>query len=153
MFVYGCLSSVAALVWLIVALISMNVHGLKLWLIETLFIVHGCVLVLTFHRDLRTVLWPTVLQVTSKRTMAAKIILLLAIANVIAWLSSIFVLALQNGKPLAEWALSPFLASCALLSTVYVAMHWAFRPENLFPRGLMQFAANPFGAIVRKLVR
>jgi hypothetical protein len=66
-------------------------------------------------------------------------------------MATIFVLALQSYKAQAEWALSPFLASATLLSGVYIALHWAFRPENLFPRAFLTFAGNPFGAIIRKL--
>jgi len=153
MFVYGCLSSIISLVWLSAALLSVNIHSIKLWLVESLFVFHGCVLVLTFHRNPGTVMWPPVLRITSQRTRAAKVILMLVAANVFVWLIAIFVLVVRNEMPWAEWVLLPFLASCSLLSTVYIALHWGFRPENLFPRAFLKFAGNPFGVIMRKLVR
>ena len=152
-FIYGCLSLIVSIVWLGAAVLSANIHSVSLWLAEGLFILHGCVLVLTFHRRPGTVLWLPVLRITSQRIKAAQAILLVTALNMIGWLTAIFVLALQNYKAQAEWALSPFLASAALLSGVYIALHWAFRPENLFPRAFLTFAGNPFGAIVRRLMR
>ena len=153
LFAYGCVGSIAALLWLSLALAPVEVHRPSLWLIEALFIIHGCVFVLTFHRNPGTVMWPPVVRGTPKRLKSAKLILFLSTANVLVWLISIFVLALRNEKSWAEWAVSPFLASCGLLSTIYVTLHWGFRPENLFSRGFLAFAANPFGAIFRRLVR
>jgi hypothetical protein len=153
MFAYGCLGSMAATIWLSLALAPIELHRPPLWLIESLFMVHGCALVLTFHRNPGTVIWRPVLRVTSKRLKAAQLVLMLSAANVLAWLTSVFVLASQNNRQWAEWALSPFLASCSLLSTIYLALHWGYRPENLFPTWLLSFAANPIGPIVRRLVR
>lgn len=151
--IYGFLSVIISIVWLGAAVMSANIHSVRLLLAEGLFVLHGCVLVLTFHRSPGTVLWLPVLRITSQRILAAQAILLVTALNMIGWLAAIFVLASQNYKAQAEWALSPFLASAALLSGVYIALHWAFRPENLFPRAFLALAGNPFGAIVRRLVR
>lgn len=152
-FVYGCLSLIVSAVWLSAALLSANIGSVSLWLMEGFFVLHGCVLVLTFHTSPGRVLWLPVLRITPQRIKAAQAILLITALNMAGWLAAIFVLALQNYKAQAKWALSPFLASAALLSGVYIALHWAFRPENLFPRAFLTFAGNPFGAIVRRLMR
>lgn len=152
MFVYGYVSSIVALLWLGDALASVNVHPIKFWLTESVFVFHGCVLVLTFHRNPGARLWPPVLKMTSSRVKAARLILLLASANVGGWLSAVLVLALQNNST-ARWALLPFLASCYFLSALYIALHWAFRPENLLPRGFLVFISNPLGMMARKLAR
>lgn len=152
-FVYGCVSSIVCVVWLSAALLSANVRSSSLWLMESLFVLHGCALVLTFHRSSGTVLWLPVLRVTSQRIKAAQAILLITALDMAGWLAAIFVLALQNYKAQAEWALSPFLASAYLLSGVYIALHWAFRQKNLLPRAFLAFVGNPFGAIVRRLLR
>jgi hypothetical protein len=153
MFIYGCVGSIAALVWLSIALAPVEVHRPSIWIIESLFIIHGCSLVLTFHRNPGAVMWQAVLRITPKRLKTAKFVLAVSAANVLVWLITVFVSALQNEKTWAEWALSPFLASCGLLSTIYLAVHWGFRPENLFPRGFLAFAGNPLGTIIKRLVR
>jgi hypothetical protein len=36
-----------------------------------------------------------------------------------------------------------FLASLAMLSSLYIALHWALRPENLFSKGLIGLLSDP----------
>jgi hypothetical protein len=151
-FVYGYISSIVALLWLSDALASVNVHPIRLWLTESLFVFHGAVLVLTFHRTPGPRLWPAALKITASRVKAARVMLLFASANVGGWLAAVFVLALQDNST-AQWALLLFLASCYFLSAVYIALHWAFRPENLLPRGFLLFVSNPLAMTARKLAR
>jgi hypothetical protein len=151
MYAYGCLSSIVAFVWFSAAVLSAYTLGIAVWLGVTLFLVHGCVLVVTFHGSRAP--WLSVLRVTSRRLIAAKTVLLLAALNTLLWTGSIFALGVGEDKPWSGWVLQLFLASYLLLSTIYIALHWAFRPENLFPAAFIALVSNPFGLIVRKLMR
>jgi len=45
------------------------------------------------------------------------------------------------------------MASLAMLSSLYMVLHWAFRPENSFSESFIVFASNPLGYLLTYWVR
>jgi hypothetical protein len=42
------------------------------------------------------------------------------------------------------------MASLGMSSSLYIALHWAFRPENLFSKSFIDFASNPLGYLLTR---
>jgi hypothetical protein len=138
-FIYGCVASAGALVWYLAALAGYAELPQSVWVAEGLALIHVITMVVTFHQRPYRSPWAPVLQVTPKRIRAAKIVLSAVAANFLFCL----VLATSEHRAVSESALSMLLASMALLNTVYIAIHWAFRPRNVFPRQFLDFMSSP----------
>jgi hypothetical protein len=138
-FIYGCVASAGALVWYLAALAGRAELPDSVWVAEGLALIHGITMVITFHRRPYRSPWAPVLQITPKRIRTAKVVLGTAAANFLFCL----VLAISEHRTVSERALSMLLASIMLLNTVYVAIHWAFRPQNVFPRQFLDFMSSP----------
>jgi hypothetical protein len=140
-FIYGCVASALALVWYVASILGYVLWPEGPWVVVSMFVVHGIVMVLTFHRDPARTLWSPLIPITPNRLRAAKAILAAAVANFLLCL----ILMLLGNRPASLRMLSTAFASLALLNMVYVAIHWAVRPENLFPRQLLAFVSSPIG--------
>ena len=138
-FAYGCVASVGAMVWYLTALAGYTELPQNVWIVESLALIHAITMVITFHRRPYRSPWAPVLQVTPQRIRIAKVVLGAVAANFLFCL----ILAISEHRTVSERALSMLLASMALLNTVYIAIHWAFRPQNVFPRQFLDFMSSP----------
>jgi len=111
----------------------------SVWVAESLAAIHGIAMVITFHQRPYRSPWAPVLQVTTKRIRIAKVVLAAVAANFLFCL----VLAISEHRAVSESVLFRLLASMVLLNTVYVAIHWAFRPQNVFARQFLDFMSSP----------
>jgi hypothetical protein len=140
-FIYGCIAFLLSLGWYVMAL-----AGNAFWTVNpataaTVIAIHGCVITLTFHREPFRNHWESVLAVTWRRIKAAKLLLWAAALNFL--LCFAFTLLHEaRGAPL-------IVASLAVLSSAYIVLHWAFRPENLFSEGFLQTIAFPIRLFFR----
>jgi hypothetical protein len=139
-FIYGCVASAGAIVWYVTALVGRAELPQSVWVAESFVVIHAITMVITFYRRTHRSPWAPVLRVTPKRIRIAKVILGAVAANFLFCL----VLAIWERRTVSETALSMLLASMTLLSTVYIAIHWAFRPETLFRSQFVVFIPNPF---------
>ncbi|GEM_PF-3251683 len=139
-FTYGCLSSMGVFIWYVNAFLGRTQLPASVWIVEAFFVVHAIVMLMTFHRRPGASLWAPVLTVTPNRIRIGKLLLLIAMIN---FLMCAVIVALHNRASSAK-ELTMALTSLALLNTIYIAVHWAFRPENLFPSSLLVFISNPF---------
>jgi hypothetical protein len=137
-FVYGCTASLGALVWYFASLAGYRILPQSVWVFAVFFSIHGIAMVITFYRRPWNP-WKPVLKVTPERIRIAKLLLALVAAN---FLFPLAVVVSEHGG-VSERALSMALTSLVLLNTVYIAIHWAIRPENLFPSWFLSFISNP----------
>jgi hypothetical protein len=145
-FVYGCATSLLSLMWLVLALRG-NASDPNPALPAVVALVHGGALLMTFHRNPLEPRRRPLLSITLRRIAAAKVILGVAILNFVICLAATW-LAGQEPAIFADGA-SVSLASLALVSSIYIALHWAFRPENLFSEGFLRTAAFPLWFLFR----
>jgi hypothetical protein len=142
-FGYGCMGSLVFLVWHFAALAGDPVLPKSVWTVEAIFLLHGSAMLATFHRNLLRTPTPPVLVVTRKRQRLARFLLGSATLYFSVFLA-LFVWAELTGNPTLGVRVTPLaLTSFAVLNTVYIALHWAFRPENILPQRLLRIASNP----------
>ncbi len=139
-FIYGCVASVGALVWYLAALAGRAGLPGNVWAVESIAAVFAITMVITFQRRPVRDPWLPVLRITPERIRMAKFFLAVVTANFVV--CTLVAFAWENWVG-AERALSMVLTSLMLLYAVYIAMHWAFRPQNLFPGGFLTFISNP----------
>ena len=80
-FIYGCVASVGAMFWYLTALAGYAELPQSVWVAESLVLIHGITMVITFHRRPNRSPWAPVLQVTPKRIRIARVVLGAAAAN------------------------------------------------------------------------
>jgi|SRR6185312_12919292 len=153
----GCLASALALIWYAAVLLGRNPRWpfpSDIGRIEALFAVWGLVMFATFYRNPRPI-WKPLIEVTSGRVKAARLLLACALINCLVWLvTCLGLLALHIHGPL-PWMFCLLASTVIVLNAVYIAIHWAFRPENLFSERFRRFADDPlifviFGLVLRR---
>ena len=147
MFWYGCVSAVVGAVFQYVSLTSTapNLEG-RSNVFVTLFGVHLLALAVTLIIDPRRLPWPTALPVTRGNLVAGRLLLSAAVLNVVLGIGHL-VISRNAGEQLTAEMFAGLFASMVLCTAIYIALHWAFRPENLLPRPVMtvaSFLANPW---------
>ncbi|MBN9659008.1 MAG: hypothetical protein J0H49_12565 [Acidobacteria bacterium] len=148
LFVYGCAGSGLCLGFLVWLGWSQRVPAMHLnWFLGG-FAVHACVLCATFQPYARSAYWSPVLRPTARSIRMARRTLFLAAALVaVLYLFPVVDRAL-GGEPTVARLVS-LLAGLFLLSSVYVAVHWGLRPENLFSPIALRYLSNPLLEIGR----
>lgn len=147
---YGCLASTASLAWFVGAWIFGPMMPENAGIVIAILIIHGAILTVTFHSFVQhRPFWSPVWRITDRRRKCAWGVLASA---AILFLGTVIWTILLIRKP-HDWKLvsdtaSLTMASLALLSSLYILLHWAFRPENLFSTSLVEFASNPFAYIL-----
>jgi hypothetical protein len=147
-FWYGCLGTLGAFVWYIAAILGRATIPDNVWIVEAVFAVHASAAIATFHRTPTGPKWQPLLSVTPGRVRLAKTLFGLSIVNFFLCLGVFVVAELRGNAALGSEAVAPILTSFLLLNTVYIGIHWAFRPENLFSSSFMQAVSNPLGLIL-----
>jgi len=153
MFCYGCVTTLAALAAFATAILGWNLFPNHLWIVEALVLIHGCAFLVTFDRDARRKPRLPLFQLTVRRVLAAKVVLGAAVSNILIWGSLFFVYASKGDRNNAEWLLPIVVTGLVLLSTLYIALHWALRPETFLPRPIVNLFANPIGVLFFRKVR
>ena len=143
-FWYGCLGTLCAFAWYIAALLGRATIPNDVWIVEAVFGLHALAAMATFQRGLA---WQPVLSVTPVRIRLAKTLFNLSILNFVLCVGwSLY--ARSNGDiGLREKGVGLILTSFLMLNTIYIAIHWAFRPENLFSASFLRVIANPLGEL------
>jgi hypothetical protein len=84
-----------------------------------------------------------VLEVNSKGIKVARLVLVCTLMNCAVWLlACVGLRAAQLRGPL-PWVFCLLASGVTLLNAVYVVIHWALRPENLFSERFRRFADDP----------
>ncbi len=149
-FWYGCLGAFSTAAWYLSALLG-HAPLLNDRLYLVLFALHGIAACFTFQPQVRPA-WEPLLSVTSGRVRLAKTLFGLATLNFVVCFG-IFLIAAKLGNQALEDKMVPLILTGFLLqNTVYIALHWAFRPANLFPGSFIEALSNPLGSFLRLIL-
>jgi hypothetical protein len=149
-FAYGCLGTIGFLICYIFALLGRATMPDDIWLAEVVFALHGIVAIATFQRMPVRPAWPPLLRLTDSRIRLTRILIGVSILNFLLCLGALVFAAVNANAPLEAKAVPLVLTSFLLQNTIYIAAHWAFRPENLFSGGFLRSISNPLGALFPK---
>jgi hypothetical protein len=150
LFWYGCVSAAVAAAFQFVSVTStaLNLEGHSNGFV-TLACVHLLAVAVTLIVDPRRIPWPTALPVTTRNIAAGRLLLSAAVLNAVLWVGHLAVTR-NARRQLTDEMAAGLSASVVLCSAIYIALHWAFRPENLLPRPVMRvasFLGNPWSFI------
>jgi len=143
-FWYGCLGALFAFSWQMSAILGHFAFPDNWWIVEVIFVFHGCAAVLTFQPLVRPP-WQPVLAVTPRRIWLAKLLLGLATLSFVLCFGTFLIARFQGNQRLEDKTIPLVLTSFLLQNTVYIAIHWAFRPDKLFSASFIRLVSNPIG--------
>jgi O-antigen/teichoic acid export membrane protein len=146
-FWYGCLGSLFVFVWYIAAIRGHATMPDSVWIVEAVFVLHAAAALATFQRTSTRPAWQPVLDVTPARIRLARTLFALSIVNFLVCLGVFLYAEYRGNEALGNAGVALILTSFLLLNTVYIAIHWAFRPENLFSSSFLRVIANPLGEL------
>jgi hypothetical protein len=146
-FWYGCLGSLCALAWYVTALRGSFSFPSNWGIVIAVFVLHGIAACFTFQPHVRP-LWQPLLAVTQIRVRLARGLFGLATLNFAVWFGAFIVAGNQRDQLFGGRVTSLILTSFLLQNTVYIALRWAFRPENLFPGSFIEALSNPLGSVL-----
>jgi len=148
-FSYACLGTIFAGSSYALAMLGKLCLPSQPWLVAPLIVVHfGICWVLTFYRPLGESPWQPVLRVTRILVAVAKAMFGLALALALLTLAAVLWQRHQHGSPRNQEFLA-FLLSLLILQTVYTAIYWGVRPENVFSWSWMWRCAQPNPMLVK----
>jgi hypothetical protein len=84
-----------------------------------------------------------VLKASNGGIKVARLMLACAFINFALWLLACVGLWAARIRGPLPWMFCLVASGVTLLNAVYVAIHWAFRPENLFSERFRRFADDP----------
>jgi hypothetical protein len=146
-FWYGCLGALSVSIWQAFVLLG-HVALPQNWLwVELAFSLHACAAMATFQRGAD---WNPLLSVTPKRIVAAKALLILATLNFLFWFSWFLLGTYRGAQDVSGQAVALVLTSFLLQNTTYIAVHWAFRPENLLSPSFIRGISDPLSLFSTK---
>jgi len=150
-FLYGCVGSLGALICFALAL-SGAFELPQTWLIvECIAALHALAACLTFQPGMRPP-WPPLFAVTSERIRWARVLFFAATGNFVICVAGPLIADPDRYRWLEGRAAALILTSLLLQNTVYIAIHWAFRPENLFSPTFVEAISNPVGIVLKRIL-
>ena len=113
--------------------------------VELVFALHALAAIATFQRGAH---WPPLVSVTRERVVVAKSLLAIATLNFLGCLGWFFYGAYADNPDPSGLGAGLILASFLIQNCVYIALHWAFRPENLFSAAFIRGVSDPLSMIL-----
>lgn len=150
-FWYGCLGSLCALAWYVTALLGKFAFPSDWGIVMAIAALHGVAACLTFQPNVQPP-WKPLFSGTLFQIRLAKISFGLATVNFVVCFGMLLLAAKARNQSLVDKAVPLILTSFLLQNTVYIAIHWAFRPANLFPNSFIQALSNPLGSLLRLIL-
>ena len=140
---YGCLGSILAFAWFLSALLGKFDESVSQTVLIGLFLLHGLAACLSFQRYSRR--WEPIVPLTVNRIRLATVAFAAGTLN-FAGCSAVFIWAAEmKNQTLAGNMVYLVLTSLVLQNTIYIAIHWLIRPENIFPKRFIDLVTNPLG--------
>lgn len=146
-FWYGCLGTLLSLAWYVAALDNRATIPNNVWIVETVFAFHATAAIATFQRGAGPRAWLPMILVTPARLKLARAVFSISLLNFICCLGVFIVGVGLGNQPLVERMVSLILTSFLLMNTIYIFIHWAFRPENLFSGSFIRAISDPLGIL------
>lgn len=150
-FWYGCLGTLCCACWYFLVLFGYSTLPSFDWLFA-FFVLYCCAVTVTFQPRVRPA-WQPLFAATPGRIKLAKILLGLAASNFVVCFGVLLVAGKDGNQALIDKTVSLMLMSFFLLNTIYIAIHWAFRPEKLFPGAVIEIITDPLGSFLRMILR
>jgi hypothetical protein len=144
---YGAVGSLVYLACYISALFGRFELPNSWRIVESLFLLHAIAMFATFQPGVK---WEAAILATPMRVRTARMVLWVASINFLA--CSLLLLTnarLTRGEGSLHVGL--VLTSFLLLNTLYIAIHWALRPERIFQDGFLTFISNPLGWFLARI--
>jgi hypothetical protein len=151
-FVLGCLLTGFAIAWWIAA--ECGVLSAPKTPLEGVvaFIPYAVLMLVTVDRaSARN--WLPVLKVTRARILLARLLLSLTVANFLIAIAVAVAGQKLGSTSLPEHAFYWVIGSLLLLNGVYFALHWAYRPHNLFGPHVPEALLDPFGITIHAILK
>ena len=145
-FWYGCLGALCCAAWYASVVLGYPALPSFNWLLA-FFILHCCAATFTFQPHMRPP-WVPLFTLSPGRIRLAKTLFTLATLNFIVCFGIFLIAGKLGDRALEEKAVPLILTSFLLQNTVYIAVHWAFRPANLFPGAFIEALSNPLGSFL-----
>lgn len=148
---YGCIGSILAFGWFLSALLGKFDETVSFFVVLGLFLLHGLAACLTFQRNpIRNRRWEPVVALTSSHIRLAKLVLTIGTLNFAACFVIFMVAAHMKDQVLLGKMIYLILTSLVLQNTIYIAVHWLIRPENIFPEWFIEVLINPLGFFLHR---
>ncbi len=143
-FVYGCLAFSLSVLWFLGASVVANAIPDEPEVAISILAVHALFLCLTFQRFIGVgPYWTPIWRVSEPVLGWARRGILLVFVIFVCSVLFVFIAIFLHNETLSLRGFGLVLASMGMLSSTYIALHWAFRPENLFNDGLLKFVTDP----------
>ena len=68
----------------------------------------------------------------------AKVLFGLGTLNFLTWFLTLIIAGVTGHRTFQDRVVPLILTSLVLQNTIYIAVHWAIRPENLFSKGFIE---------------
>jgi hypothetical protein len=150
-FAFGCLMTAFGVVWIVagqsVVLIAPRTEAQR----TICFLLYALVMLPTLGPWSRTP-WPPVFEVTRPRIVMARIALLIVALIVVSSFAIVAVGRATDAPLLLDIGFVWVIGSLLLLNGVYLVVHWALRPQNIFG-GVPTWVLNPFGILLVPLLK
>jgi hypothetical protein len=149
-FAYGAIAFLGYVGWFIAICFSDAAISIGTQPTIALFAVHGLVLCITFQRFLTVKpFWAPLWNATPRTLTYARYAVWVSFGLCIGMMVlAMLTLPLSSDRSSSRMVCL-VLASMGVVSSLYIALHWAFRPENLFTKGLLGFLSNPIAYITK----
>ncbi len=144
-FAYGCLALAAATVWVVAGgPTDLPAFATKRETLLVIFVTHASFLGLTFQRFPGVKpFWAPLFKPTPQRLTLARLLIGGSFLLFAAAFIYVLVVLRRREEAAAIKGLGILLASMAALSSTYMIVHWALRPENIFTPQFLHFFRNP----------
>ena len=152
-FASGCILSVFALAWFVAANLGVLIAPRTAAQALAAFIPYAILMLATLDRSSARP-WLPVFPVTQLRIKVAR--LFLSAAGLLcfpAFAVALIGRALGGNSSVAEASFASVIGSLMLLNGIYVALHWAYRPQNLFGPNVPPSLLNPLGIVLVPILR
>jgi hypothetical protein len=111
--------------------------------------VHAFIICLTFQRFIGAKpFWGPIWNSSWEQLRWARRTLGVGFALVLGTMMLNGIALILRRETIALRGLNLTLASIGMFSSSYIALHWAFRPENLFSSSFLKVISNPIGLVL-----
>lgn len=148
----GCVLSVFALAWFVAASLGVLIAPRTAAQALGAFIPYAILMLTTLDRGSARS-WLPVFPVTRPRIRVARLLLSAAGLLCLAAFAVVLIGRALGSSSVAEVSFASVIGSLMFLNGVYVALHWAYRPQNLFGPNVPPSLLNPLGIVLVPILR